>query len=359
MKIGSLFSGIGGLELGLEAALDGRVVWQAESDPYCRYILANHWPEARRYKDVREVDRTAEEVDLICGGFPCQDLSVANRGGRGLEGDKSGLWCEYARIIDELRPAIVVIENVPGLVRRGLDVIVHHLDRCGYSVEASRIRAEDVGAPHRRERLFVLGYSHRARQLQPGVADLGRRPGDPDQTMADPLCDRLARRSQAPAADRVTTRRRPESRVGRNAHGLQPGLDRPGRKQRSNQIIHHRWPLGQGAAQHDHEPQRTIPARSMRGRGSRIRALGNAVVPQVAYVVGMRIRQQLARARWVELLNDCDVPPEDWARVVQAWEELGVDAEQAADYVEGASYDMTVALAHLRLGLSGRDSEHK
>ena len=333
VRIGSLFSGIGGLEIGLEVALDGRVIWQAESDPYCRDILAKHWPEARRYKDVREVDRTAEEVDLICGGFPCQDLSVANQGGRGLYGKKSGLWWEYARIIDELRPAIVVVENVPGLVRRGLDTIVNYLDRCGYAVEASRIRAEDVGAPHRRERLFILGYS--------------------GQTMAHPLRDRLARRPQAPAADRGATGRRPKSRVGRNAHGLPPGLDRPGRKQRSNQIIHHRWPLGRGAAQHDHEPQRTIPARSMRGRGSRIRALGNAVVPQVAYVVGMRIRQQLARARWVELLNDCDVPPEDWARVVQAWEELGVDAEQAADYVEGASYDMVVALAHLRLGLAG------
>lgn len=108
MTLGSLFSGIGGLELGLERALGCRTVWQVERDPYARHILARHWPEVERFDDVRTVGQhNLTPVDLLCGGFPCQDLSAAGKGA-GLEGARSGLWYEMRRIIDELRPTWVV-----------------------------------------------------------------------------------------------------------------------------------------------------------------------------------------------------------------------------------------------------------
>lgn len=112
LSIGSLFSGVGGLELGLERAGLGPVRWQVEIDAFCRGVLAKHWPKADRLTDVRSVGAaTLAHVDLICGGFPCQDLSCANTGGAGLAGERSGLWWEYERIIDELRPRWVVVEN--------------------------------------------------------------------------------------------------------------------------------------------------------------------------------------------------------------------------------------------------------
>jgi len=156
VRIGSLFSGIGGLERGLERAGVGRVIWQVERDPFCRDVLARHWPDATRYDDVRSVgSANLAPVDVVCGGFPCQDVSVAGRGA-GLDGARSGLWGEYRRIVAEMRPEAVVVENVSALVARGLDRVVRDLVQLGYEVEGSRIRADDVGAPHRRERLFLL-----------------------------------------------------------------------------------------------------------------------------------------------------------------------------------------------------------
>jgi DNA (cytosine-5)-methyltransferase 1 len=115
VNVGSLFAGIGGFDLGFERA-GMRVAWQVELDPYCRAVLAHHFPEARRYEDVREVGAAnLAPVDLICGGFPCQDLSPAGRGA-GLDGARSGLWAEFARIVRELRPRYVVVENVPALL---------------------------------------------------------------------------------------------------------------------------------------------------------------------------------------------------------------------------------------------------
>lgn len=154
--IGSLFSGVGGLELGLEQAGLGPVVWQAECDPHCRAVLARHWPTARRYADVREIDEhNTPRVDVICGGFPCQDVSIAGKGA-GLAGARSGLWHEFARIVRALRPRYVVVENVAALVGRGLDRVLGDLAACGYDARWSTLRAADVGAPHRRDRLFLV-----------------------------------------------------------------------------------------------------------------------------------------------------------------------------------------------------------
>ena len=159
-SIGSLFSGIGGFELGLERAIPGSFTrWQVEQEAYCQKILAKHWPEAEIYDDVRGITKNnVERVDILCGGFPCQDISIANTNGRGLHGKKSGLWWEFHRIINELQPRIAVMENVPAITSRGLGGVIGSLSEIGYNAEWCTIRASDFGAPHRRERWFCVAY---------------------------------------------------------------------------------------------------------------------------------------------------------------------------------------------------------
>ena len=160
MKIGSLFSGIGGLDLGLERAGVGRVVWQVEIEDYCRQVLAKNWPNAKRYADVRDVVADVlEPVDVMCGGFPCTDISPASHGrGAGLAGPSSGLWYEFLRIIGELAPPVVVIENVAKW-REWLPDVRRELWAIGYATVPIRMLASQVGAPHARARIFVVAYA--------------------------------------------------------------------------------------------------------------------------------------------------------------------------------------------------------
>lgn len=158
MKIGSLFSGLGGLELGLEWAGVGHTVWQCEQNTAAQAVLRRHWPGVPVYSDVRTIGASnVEPVDVLCGGFPCQDISVAGNGA-GLEGARSGLWFEYLRLIRELRPRYVVAENVAALITRGLEVVLGGLAESGYDALWLPIRASDVGAPHRRERIFIVAW---------------------------------------------------------------------------------------------------------------------------------------------------------------------------------------------------------
>jgi len=158
--IGSLFSGIGGLELGLEREGFGPTLWQIEIDPNRRRILAKHWPKTERYADVCGAYKLPK-VGILCGGFPCQDVSDASRGrGGGITGSKSGLWKEYARIVCEVSPRFVVVENVSGAaIRKWLPTVRRDLHVLGYRTRAFRIDARDVGAPHARARIFVIGDS--------------------------------------------------------------------------------------------------------------------------------------------------------------------------------------------------------
>lgn len=169
MTVGSLFAGIGGFDLGFERA-GFEIKWQVEIDPFCRQVLAKHWPDVRRYEDVRTVSNAegnffrVEPVDVLCGGFPCQDISVAATGegaGLGLDGERSGLWREFARLVRELRPRYVVVENSPALVIRGLDRVLADLADCGMDAVWTVIRASEVGARHRRERMFICAYANR------------------------------------------------------------------------------------------------------------------------------------------------------------------------------------------------------
>jgi DNA (cytosine-5)-methyltransferase 1 len=161
MKFGSLFSGIGGMDLGLERA-GMECAWQVEIDEFCRKVLTKHWPNVPKFNDVREVGKhNLEPVDLIAGGFPCQDISNAAQGGkgrRGISGERSGLWSEFYRIICQLRPRFVLVENVPAITLRGLDRVLMNLAEGGYDAEWDCLPASVFGAPHRRERFFLIAY---------------------------------------------------------------------------------------------------------------------------------------------------------------------------------------------------------
>ncbi len=160
ISYGSLFSGIGGFDLGFDKA-GMRCAWQVEKDQKARDVLKNHWPDILKYEDVKNVGtRNLEPVDLICGGFPCQDVSVAGRRA-GLAGERSGLWFEFVRIIDELKPEWVVIENVAGLLSsnggRDMGTIVGGLEKLGYWWAYRVLDAQYFGVPQRRRRVFIVG----------------------------------------------------------------------------------------------------------------------------------------------------------------------------------------------------------
>ena len=234
ITFGSLFAGIGGLDLGLErAGMECR--WQVEIDDYAQRVLAKHWPDVRRHDDIRTWPQPgAERVDLICGGFPCQDISYAGQGA-GLSGERSGLFYELIRVVREMEPRYVLLENVAALLTRGLDDVLGTLASLGYDAEWHCIPAAAVGAPHFRNRVFLIAYAAHVEH---------------------PVCPRFqglydARRGvsvQSIAED-----------VARNVWHSTPRVC--GRNPR-------------------------VPARV-----DRLRGLGNAVVPQVAEWIGRRIME--------------------------------------------------------------------
>ena len=223
--IGSLFSGIGGLELGLERAGLGPVVWQCELDPFCRRVLAKHWPDVERFEDVTR-PRRWPNVELICGGFPCQDVSSAGKR-RGLGGERSGLWYHFAKVVSQVRPRFVIVENVASGVRAWLPTVRRNLCELGYRTRAFALSAADVGAPHLRRRVFVVAH-----------ADGESEPSQPiDAEVGEP--SEVAAHWRKPMPDMV-----------RMVHGVSRGLD-----------------------------------------GRRVKALGNSVVPQCAEAIGRIVKE--------------------------------------------------------------------
>jgi DNA (cytosine-5)-methyltransferase 1 len=284
LTIGSLFSGIGGLDLGLERATGARTAWQVEIDPFCRRVLERHWPEALRYDDIKTFPTpTTPRVDIICGGFPCQDLSVAGSGA-GLDGARSGLFFELARVVRALRPRVVVLENVSGLLARGLGRVLGELAACGYDAEWDCVPASAVGAPHQRDRIWIVAYPQRDGGGEQPERDQreGRGARAPERGHADALHDGAARDAsdaEQPGLERATGGGddragrtgilvarcdwgQPPSAIRRVDDGFPSGVDRP------------RW-------------RRPVNDKH------RLHALGNAVVPQVAEVIGRRVAEIL------------------------------------------------------------------
>ena len=180
-----LFSGIGGFSLGLERTGGFKTVAFCEIDPFCRKVLTKHWPEVLIHEDVTTLrGEDVGTVDVICGGFPCQDVSVA--GSRaGITGARSGLWVEFARLICEIRPKYVLVENVPGLLSSGLQQVLGDLASLGFDAEWQCISAAAIGAPHERDRVWIIAYasgermgifagSPASQNLQRHVAEIAR-----------------------------------------------------------------------------------------------------------------------------------------------------------------------------------------
>lgn len=164
LRLLDLFSGIGGFSLGLERSGGFETVAFCEIEEYPRRVLAKHWPKVPCYHDIRELTaaRLAADgiaVDAICGGFPCQDISTAGKGA-GIEGARSGLWFEYARLIGEIRPRVVFVENVAELCGRGLGDVLGSLAEIGYDAHWDCIPASALGGLHKRERLWLTAYPH-------------------------------------------------------------------------------------------------------------------------------------------------------------------------------------------------------
>ena len=268
-----LFSGIGGFSLGLERSGAFKTVAFCEIEPYCQKVLAKHWPQVPIYDDVRTItaERLAADgitVDAICGGFPCQDISVAGKGA-GLEGERSGLWFEYARIIGELRPRYVIVENVAALLGRGLDQVLGTLASLGYDAEWHCIPASAIGAPHRRDRMWIVANSkgerckegRKFRYVQQAEWFASRR-----KDVADTECKRLEGHNSEKQLNGFRERLSDYIRQGCSST-------------KSNSI----WSV---------EPDVGRVANGVSARTHRLKALGNAVVPQIPELIGRAIAQR-------------------------------------------------------------------
>jgi len=172
LKVLDLFSGIGMFSYGLEKTGLYETVTFCEWDNKCQQVLKKHWPDIYCYSDISKLGwydgylyseecgvAAFGDIDVICGGFPCQDLSVINRNWEGLEGQRSGLWSDYKRLISRIKPKGCIIENVYALLNRGLTTVLSDLDSLGYDAEWHCIPAKHLGANHERDRLFILAYN--------------------------------------------------------------------------------------------------------------------------------------------------------------------------------------------------------
>jgi len=244
--IGSLFAGIGGIELGLEQSGVGETIWQVERDDYCRVQLERNWPRVHRHVNVEDFDPySVPRADIICGGFPCQDISVANAKGNldgsraGLHGARSGLWAHMERVVEAQRPEWVVVENVARGWKKWLPSVEHALRQLWYETLPVPMEARFVGAPHVRSRLFLLAHADSVTLREHEQRMSGRWPGG--------------------------------LRDGREAEPVEHGQHGGWETQPCFSVVDDGIPHGLG--------------------GSVWGAIGNAVVPQCSEVIGWMIRE--------------------------------------------------------------------
>ena len=291
LTFGSLFAGIGGFDLGFERA-GFKCRWQVEIDNYATKILEKHWPKVHRQRDIRECNASnLERVDCIIGGFPCQDISYAGRGA-GLDGERSGLFFEAIRLVRELQPRAIVLENVAALITRGLDRVLGTLAEIGYDAEWHCIPAAAVGAPHIRDRVFVLAYSKSERRRETGQCckRQAKRLGVGSEVLADTKINRRRKREPDHGGGSEGIGKGQEHRLGRSGENVadSQSLYAQGFQNGSREVEPWRgswWAV---------EPAVGRVANGIPARVDRLRCLGNAIVPQVAEVVARMALDRLS-----------------------------------------------------------------
>ena len=290
LRVLDLFSGIGGFSLGLERTGGFETVAFCEIEPYCRAVLAKHWPDVPCYPDIRELTadalrRDGIAVDVICGGFPCQDISYAGKRS-GLQGSRSGLWKEYARIIGELRPRFAIMENVSGLLSLGMGDVLGDLAALGYDATWDCIPASAVGAPHTRDRVWIIAHADSQSVRKQSECELGG--GNTSVSVSDRAVYNADGQGQHDGSEHAEVEGSSQSLVNTNGQRLEKprNVSRATADAESGQSVFNGNEFGR---QWEFEPAVGRVAHGVPARMDRIKALGNAVVPQIPELLGRAI----------------------------------------------------------------------
>lgn len=309
MRLLDLFSGIGGFSLGLERAGMTTVAF-CEIDPYCRAVLKKHWPEVPIYEDVRTLNYDGP-VDIICGGYPCQPFSVAGKR-EGAEDDRH-LWPAMFDLIKKHRPTWVIGENVAGHISMGLDQVLADLESEAYSARAFVIPACAVDAQHRRDRVWIVGNARRLSDEPQRECEL--RHGTPGEVQGETREQRVRAETSNTSEDVADTTQLQRNGSGENRQQSKRQVSKSGNGSSKKSLAYSDSIYAQGIErkrtyQEERQEQRERPAGSQDANGGRfwlpepnvgrvaygisdrvdrLRALGNAVVPQIPEMIGRAI----------------------------------------------------------------------
>jgi DNA (cytosine-5)-methyltransferase 1 len=322
LTVGSLFSGIGGIDLGLERA-GMNVIWQSEIDPFACKVLKKHWPEVPNHGDIKEINwHTIKRPDIICGGYPCQPFSTAGKR-RGNQ-DPRHLWPWVRHAISQLRPRYAIMENVRGHLSMGGTDVLSDLAGIGYDAEWRVISAASVGANHKRDRVIIVayptgelgdGFNHYTRNSPrpEEVPELGN--GRWSSSVADPDgCDSSDGRQRKVISSEDRSRRDDRGGSGSDTWEVGVGSTRQSKREMANsdaretsgwfggvsensRLVFGRDNIGRGTQSYagwqwwETEPDVGRVAYGVSDRVDRLKGLGNAVVPQVAEIVGRLVME--------------------------------------------------------------------
>jgi len=287
LSVFDIFSGIGGFSIGLEKAGMQTVAF-CEKDSFCQKILKTHWPDVPVFSDISKVCKddlkTLGPIDIIAGGFPCQDISCAGKQ-VGINGSRSGLWKEFKRLINELKPRYAIIENVANLRSKGLVTVLQDLWEIGYNAEWHCIPASAFGAPHRRDRIWIIAYPTCIGKIRLSIGKKERlsSPRDDCKNAANADCQRLQRYGRFEEISTICK----QEQIGlyyRTRGALQWGAEPKSIPRLKDERLNPdwvEWLMGFPSSWTEDGSRR-----------QRLMALGNAVVPLIPEFLGAAIMNQ-------------------------------------------------------------------
>tara|TARA_A200000159_G_scaffold63201_1_gene58462 strand:+ start:958 stop:1869 length:912 start_codon:yes stop_codon:yes gene_type:complete len=289
LKLLDTFSGIGGFSYAAEKLVGGYETTQfVENEPYCQKVLNKHWPNVPIHDDIRTFTAEPFQYDAICGGFPCQDISVAGLQKGITEETRSGLFFELMRVIRMVRPRYVLLENVAAILNRGLDIVLRELSEAGYDAEWSVIPASSVGACHQRSRWWLIAYPDNNGSPSAEKCKLDGKASDRTQKGQNQSCQ--SERSSEPSSSRAI------QSSTEFTDSYSKGMER--RKFTVNEKMQKTgftWQSNTPRLSPEWQSYVSKPVLcrgddGLRGRVDRLKALGNAVVPQVAAIPLQRVK---------------------------------------------------------------------